>query len=207
MTTPMPRAVTSSTTRSSQARSWVSLAGWTRAQEKTPRVTVLTPSRSRASRSAARISVGHCSGLYRHRTTATTGRRRAIEAAVSTVHLPQDAANVSNTLPTMARPDHSFPGSTGRGRLTYAFEPMRITTPPPSTGRLAGRAPTLHDIAEHAGVSIRTVSRVVNDRPGPAATPAARVLESIEHLGYRPNLLARGLVTRRASRSGWLPPT
>ena len=66
----------------------------------------------------------------------------------------------------------------------------------------ASRAPTLHDIAAHAGVSIRTASRVVNDRPGPAAATRARVLQSIEHLGYRPNLLARGSVTRRSHTIG-----
>jgi LacI family transcriptional regulator len=79
---------------------------------------------------------------------------------------------------------------------------MSITTPPPPADRIAGRAPTLHDIALHAGVSIRTVSRVVNERPGPAADTRARVLRSIEQLGYRPNLLARGLVTRQSNTLG-----
>ena len=79
---------------------------------------------------------------------------------------------------------------------------MSITSPPSPAGRTANRAPTLHDIALHAGVSIRTVSRVVNDRPGPAADTRARVLESIERLGYRPNLLARGLVTRQSYTIG-----
>jgi LacI family transcriptional regulator, galactose operon repressor len=64
------------------------------------------------------------------------------------------------------------------------------------------RPPTLHDIAAHAGVSIRTVSRVVNDRPGPAAHTRARVRASIDELGYRPNLLARGLVTRQSFTLG-----
>jgi LacI family transcriptional regulator len=79
---------------------------------------------------------------------------------------------------------------------------MSLTSARPATGRAPGRAPTLHDIATHAGVSIRTVSRVVNDRPGPAAETRARVLESIEQLGYRPNLLARGLVTRQSYTIG-----
>jgi LacI family transcriptional regulator len=79
---------------------------------------------------------------------------------------------------------------------------MNVTSPPPSAVRTAGRAPTLHDIAVHAGVSIRTVSRVVNERPGPAADTRERVLQSIEQLGYRPNLLARGLVTRQSFTIG-----
>lgn len=78
---------------------------------------------------------------------------------------------------------------------------MSTTSPPPSRST-AGRAPTLHDIAGHAGVSIRTASRVVNERPGPAASTRARVLEAIEALGYRPNLLARGLVTRQSFTIG-----
>src|SRR5262245_30096504 len=79
---------------------------------------------------------------------------------------------------------------------------MSVTTPPPSARPGLGRAPTLHDIAQHAGVSIRTVSRVVNERPGPAADTRARVLRSIEQLGYRPNRLARGLVTRQSFTIG-----
>jgi LacI family transcriptional regulator len=64
------------------------------------------------------------------------------------------------------------------------------------------RPPTLHDIAEHAAVSVRTASRVVNDQAGPAAATRERVLQSIEELGYRPNLLARGLVTRESKTFG-----
>jgi LacI family transcriptional regulator len=64
------------------------------------------------------------------------------------------------------------------------------------------RAPTLQDLADHVGVSVRTVSRVVNDRPGPAEATRQRVLAAIEELGYRPNLLARGLVTRQSYTLG-----
>jgi len=77
-----------------------------------------------------------------------------------------------------------------------------LPTPAPNRARPSGRAPTLHDIAALAGVSIRTVSRVVNDGPGPAAATRARVLEVIDHLGYRPNLMARGLVTRQSFALG-----
>lgn len=59
------------------------------------------------------------------------------------------------------------------------------------------RAPTLEEVASRAGVSRATVSRVVNDssRVSPAAREA--VQEAIVELGYVPNHLARGLVTRR----------
>lgn len=54
---------------------------------------------------------------------------------------------------------------------------------------------TMADVAEHAGVGIGTVSRVLNDSPQVSPDTRARVLESIEQLGYRP---AR---TKRPGRS------
>lgn len=57
------------------------------------------------------------------------------------------------------------------------------------------RRPTLHEVAEVAGVSIKTVSRVINDDPAVAGATAARVQEAIDRLGYRPNPFARSLRT------------
>lgn len=54
---------------------------------------------------------------------------------------------------------------------------------------------TLRDVAREAGVSIRTVSRVVNNKDAIADGTRQRVLEIIQRLGYRPNTLARGLVS------------
>lgn len=59
--------------------------------------------------------------------------------------------------------------------------------------------PTLRDVAEAAGVSIKTVSNVVNDYPHVRAETRQRVLETIAALGYRPNVSARGL---RSGRTG-----
>ncbi|GAB7192403.1 LacI family DNA-binding transcriptional regulator [Kineococcus sp. NUM-3379] len=56
--------------------------------------------------------------------------------------------------------------------------------------------PTMRDVAAMAGVSIKTVSRVINDEPGAGAEVARRVLEAAASLGYRPNLSASSL--RRA---------
>lgn len=50
-----------------------------------------------------------------------------------------------------------------------------------------------------AGVSVKTVSNVVNDYPYVRPTTRAKVQEAIEELGYRPNLTARNL---RSGRSG-----
>nr|WP_194241631.1 LacI family DNA-binding transcriptional regulator [Galbitalea soli] len=57
----------------------------------------------------------------------------------------------------------------------------------------------MHDVAKLAGVSIKTVSNVVNDYQYIKPETRARVLEAIESLGYTPNLSARGL---RSGRTG-----
>ncbi|HXH35632.1 MAG TPA: LacI family DNA-binding transcriptional regulator [Plantibacter sp.] len=58
---------------------------------------------------------------------------------------------------------------------------------------------TMHDVAARAGVSIKTVSNVVNDYLHVSAETRARVEAAIAELGYRPNLSARSL---RSGRSG-----
>lgn len=58
---------------------------------------------------------------------------------------------------------------------------------------------TMHDVARAAGVSIKTVSNVINDYPHIKPDTRQRVMDSIEELGYQPNLSARGL---RSGRTG-----
>lgn len=58
---------------------------------------------------------------------------------------------------------------------------------------------TLKDVAREAGVSIRTVSNVVNDWPHIRPELRARVQTVIDDLGYQPNIAARNL---RNGRSG-----
>jgi LacI family transcriptional regulator len=57
------------------------------------------------------------------------------------------------------------------------------------------RKPTIRDVAQVAGVSIKTVSRVTNGDDGVAESTAARVQAAITELGYRVNPLARSLRT------------
>ncbi|MHB9854950.1 LacI family DNA-binding transcriptional regulator [Streptomyces sp. Tue6028] len=57
--------------------------------------------------------------------------------------------------------------------------------------------PTLEAVAERAGVSRATVSRVVNGGDGVREPLAERVRRAVEELGYVPNQAARSLVTRR----------
>jgi DNA-binding LacI/PurR family transcriptional regulator len=62
-------------------------------------------------------------------------------------------------------------------------------------------ASSLKDVARLAGVSVRTVSNVVNDAPYVAGPTREKVQRALEELGYRPNLAAR---TLRQGRSGLL---
>lgn len=64
------------------------------------------------------------------------------------------------------------------------------------------KAVTLNDVARAAGVSHQTVSRVINEHPSVAPATRARVLAAIRELGYRPNALARKLVTGRSKTVG-----
>lgn len=53
---------------------------------------------------------------------------------------------------------------------------------------------TIKDVARAAGVSTQTVSRVLNDHPDVAPETFDRVRSVIAETGYRPNMLARGLI-------------
>ena len=64
------------------------------------------------------------------------------------------------------------------------------------------RASSLRDIAEAAGVSIRTVSRVLKGTGSASAAARERVMATAERMGYRPNLVARALRTGRTMEVG-----
>jgi DNA-binding LacI/PurR family transcriptional regulator len=67
---------------------------------------------------------------------------------------------------------------------------------------------TITDVAEMAGVSISTVSNVLNGRSGQMGKATlARVEKAMAQLGYRPNLAARQLKTGEASMIGLLVPS
>jgi LacI family transcriptional regulator len=57
---------------------------------------------------------------------------------------------------------------------------------------------TIDDVAELAGVSIKTVSRVVNNEPNVRAATREKVEAAIAALSYRPNLSARGLAGNKS---------
>ena len=59
----------------------------------------------------------------------------------------------------------------------------------------------MRDVAEHAGVSARTVSNVVNDYVYVSPEMRERVQASLDHLGYKMDYMARGL---RSGRTGMI---
>ena len=65
-------------------------------------------------------------------------------------------------------------------------------------GKSNDKSVTIIDIAREAGVSIATVSRVLNRGEGAGPEVRTRVLEIVERLGYRPNVSARALSGRRS---------
>jgi DNA-binding LacI/PurR family transcriptional regulator len=81
---------------------------------------------------------------------------------------------------------------------TMSTEPMSTLankTPKP-------RAVVMADVAKLAGVSLQTVSRVINDSPHVRAATRQRVEDAMRKLEYRPNPVARALVTGRSRTLG-----
>ena len=70
--------------------------------------------------------------------------------------------------------------------------------------RPAARGVVMVDVARRAGVSQKTVSRVVNNAPYVRSDIRQRVNRVIEELGYRPNVAARALVRQRTHTIGVL---
>ncbi len=66
---------------------------------------------------------------------------------------------------------------------------------------------TLEDVARTAGVSLATVDRVLNRRPGVHALTAERVQQAIERLNYRPDRFAARLARGREHRFQFILPT
>jgi len=63
---------------------------------------------------------------------------------------------------------------------------------------------TRDDVARHAGVSVAVVSYVVNNKDNVKESTRQKVLQAIEELGYKPNLTARSLKTKKTGQIGVL---
>ena len=64
------------------------------------------------------------------------------------------------------------------------------------------KKPTIYDVAKHAGVSITTVSRILNDSDKVKPETQRRVLASIDALGFVPKAEARARAMQRNGRIG-----
>jgi DNA-binding LacI/PurR family transcriptional regulator len=58
--------------------------------------------------------------------------------------------------------------------------------------------PTSYDVARHAGVSQSAVSRCYQDGGSLSAEKRARIVHAARELGWQPNAMASGLITRRS---------
>lgn len=76
---------------------------------------------------------------------------------------------------------------------------MNRRKPRPNSGRV-----TINDVAEHSGVSIKTVSRVLNNEPNVRPSTRARVEAAVQALDYSPNPSARGLASTYSYMLGFI---
>jgi LacI family transcriptional regulator len=73
-----------------------------------------------------------------------------------------------------------------------------------ATADLVRRPPTIRDVAKRAGISIGTVSRVLNENDTVATEIRERVLESMRAIGYVPNRVAQSMRKRATLTVGCL---
>jgi len=64
----------------------------------------------------------------------------------------------------------------------------------------------IYDVAKLSNVSIATVSRVINNKPGVSTAARDRVLKAIEETGFRPNQIAKSLTNNKTNILGIVMP-
>jgi DNA-binding LacI/PurR family transcriptional regulator len=101
------------------------------------------------------------------------------------------------------------PGCHG-AKISFLF--YSLSTRVPKTFQLALKRfrrhvrQTIRDVSDRAGVSVATVSNVLNAPHLVAPQTRTRVMEAVEALGYRPNRAARSLQARKTQRIGYRLP-
>ncbi len=75
----------------------------------------------------------------------------------------------------------------------------KVTNQADKNGRGERKRATSYDVAELAGVSQSAVSRVFQDGASASKDMRNRVMSAADKLGYRPNAIARGLITQRSN--------
>src|SRR5690349_16744343 len=79
--------------------------------------------------------------------------------------------------------------------------------PPKKNGsKTAKKAASISDVARESGVSIFTVSAVINNKAHVRKNLRERVEEAIRKLNYRPNLIARSLIKQKTQTIGMIVP-
>lgn len=111
---------------------------------------------------------------------------------------------VKSGTPAGSRAAESAPAASRQSRAEVPAPPAAATTKvssqaPKSEKR---RPAVMADVAELAGVSHQTVSRVLHDSPHVSGETRERVQAAIRQLDYRPNSMARALVTGRSKTLG-----
>ena len=66
---------------------------------------------------------------------------------------------------------------------------------------------TLKDVASLAGVTVTTVSRMMNGRCNVSPATRAKIEDAMKELGYHPNELARGLAKKTSNIIGLIVPS
>jgi LacI family transcriptional regulator, galactose operon repressor len=76
-----------------------------------------------------------------------------------------------------------------------------------SNNKLYGKHyPSIIDVAKEAGVAISTVSNVINNKDIVSKKTKKKILDTIERLNYRPNIIARGLRSKKTGTVGVIFP-
>src|SRR3546814_11505836 len=65
---------------------------------------------------------------------------------------------------------------------------------------------TIRDVARHAGLSVASISRVLNGHNHVHPDTRKKVIEAMDALGYIPNAAARSLSTAKSHAIGVVPP-
>jgi LacI family transcriptional regulator len=65
---------------------------------------------------------------------------------------------------------------------------------------------TIYDVAKESGVSLATVSRVINGSSVVKAATRDKVQEAVDKLGYKPNAIAQGLALQKSTTIALVVP-
>ena len=79
--------------------------------------------------------------------------------------------------------------------------PMPAAIQPPSPERRM-RRPTIRDVAKRSAVSLKTVSRVINNEPGVLERTRAKVQRAVAEMNYQPDQSARSLRSAKSYALG-----